>query len=92
MPVYVDNMMQPYGRMLMSHMFCDPIDTVDELHQMADALKLKRKWFQDKKAEFPHYDISKAYREKAIKLGAIPVTCREMVRMIQERRPAADDE
>lgn len=68
MSVYVDNMMVRYGRMLMSHMVAD---TVDELHAMADRIGLDRKWFQDRRV--PHYDVSKAYRERAISLGAIPV-------------------
>ena len=68
MSVYVDDMMAPFGRMLMSHMCAD---TVEELHEFAAKLGLKREWFQDKRV--PHYDVAKSTREKAIRLGAVPV-------------------
>lgn len=68
MPVYVDDMMAPFRGMLMSHMVAD---TVDELQEFARKLGLNPKWFQDHRV--PHYDVAKSTREKAIKLGAIPV-------------------
>lgn len=86
MTIYVDDMNQPYGRMIMSHMFCHPVSAVEELRQMADALGLNRKWFQHKKAEFPHYDVSFGFKQKAIKLGAVSITTREMVKIVQDRR------
>ena len=75
MSVYVDSYFAEYGRMQMSHMIAD---TLDELHRMADAIGVQRKWFQAK-ASFPHYDVCKSKRELAIKLGAIPVDKREFV-------------
>ena len=86
MTIYVDDLNQPYRHMKMSHMFCHPVSSVEELHQMADALGLNRKWFQDKKAEFPHYDVSFGYKMKAIKLGAVAITTRETVKIVQDRR------
>jgi hypothetical protein len=44
-------------------------DTVEELHEFAKKLGLKREWFQDKKS-FPHYDLVESKREKALELGA----------------------
>lgn len=66
MAVYVDDAFIPFGRMLMCHMMADELD---ELHEMADAIGVSRRWFQDK--SIPHYDVSKSKREEAIKLGAI---------------------
>ena len=75
MAVYVDDMyktkMGQYGRMKMSHMIAD---TEPELHAMAAQIGVARKWYQG-----DHYDICKAKREKAIALGAKPVTMRELV-------------
>jgi len=79
MAVYVDNMfLYKMGRyvtrggivMKMSHMMAD---TEEELHAMAQAIGVKRKWFQG-----DHYDICMAYRTRAIELGAIQVTMREL--------------
>lgn len=69
MAVYVDNARIPYRRMLMCHMFAD---TKAELHAMADAIGLRRAWFQTGSVLF-HYDVSLTKREEAIKRGAIPV-------------------
>lgn len=72
MSVYVDEAVWPFGRMIMCHMMAD---TEDELHAMADALGLRREWFQG-----DHYDISKGKRREAVKLGALEVSSVELVR------------
>ena len=59
----------------MSHMIAD---SLEELHEMADKIGVARRWFQ-KDASFPHYDVCKAKRELAIKLGAVPVDRNEFV-------------
>ncbi len=81
MAVFVDRARLPLGRMLMSHMIAD---SVEELHEMADRIGLKREWFQDH--GFPHYDICQGKRWLAIRHGAVPVTTRMMVRQIQRIR------
>lgn len=81
MSVYVDSARLPYRGMLMCHMTAD---TLDELHEMAKALGLKRAWFQDK--SIPHYDIYQTKRAKAVKLGAIEETSRESVARIRAAR------
>ena len=43
MTVFIDNANIPYKRMIMCHMVAD---TLEELHIMADAIGVKRKWFQ----------------------------------------------
>lgn len=77
MTVYVDDMRAPYRGMLMSHMIAD---TVDELHQMADTVGLKRKWFQNH-GSFPHYDLCQAKKKLAVQAGAVEVSQREIVRI-----------
>lgn len=52
-------------------------DTLDELHAFAAKLGLKRAWFQP--ARYPHYDLNAGRREKAVKLGAVEVTSRELL-------------
>jgi outer membrane lipoprotein SlyB len=54
-------------------------DTLDELHEMADCLGLKREWFQG-----DHYDISKSKRVQAVKLGAIETTSRDLVKRFRK--------
>lgn len=84
MGVYVDDMKAPYGRMVMCHMAAD---TREELHEMADKIGVKRKWFQGwDKASFPHYDICLAKKELAIKHGAKAVTGRELIGLIKDQR------
>ena len=56
--------------MLMSHL---EADTLDELHEFAEKLGLRKSWFQDK--SIPHYDVSKSVRSKAIELGAVAEDC-----------------
>lgn len=46
-------------------------DSLEELHQFADRLGLKRDWFQDK-ASYPHYDVTVSVRSRALRLGAQP--------------------
>jgi Protein of unknown function (DUF4031) len=48
-------------------------DTVEELHEFADQLGLRREWFQSKagRPENDHYDLGRIERQRALKLGAI---------------------
>jgi hypothetical protein len=67
--VYVDRVAIGFGRMIMCHMIAD---TPAELHAMADAIGVARRWFQaPPKASFWHYDISKGKRAEAVAKGAI---------------------
>lgn len=83
MGVYVDQMKIPYGRMLMCHMLAD---SLDELHDMAQKLGLKRQWFQNAEGSTPHYDICQEKRAKAIELGAVEIDRRRTVEIIQDWR------
>lgn len=77
MTVYVDNMhttaMGKFRHMKMSHMICDDID---ELHEMAEKIGVRRKWFQG-----DHYDVCMEMRDKAIKLGAVEISMRQLAAM-----------
>ena len=59
------------------HMWCD--EGVEELHRMADALFLKRLYFQDVEG-FPHYDLVESRRKKAIEFGAQETSLRAWIR------------
>lgn len=52
-------------------------DSLDELHNLAAIIGLKRGWFQDK--SLPHYDLTANKRNAAIKAGAIPLDRNEFV-------------
>lgn len=69
MSVFVDDVRFPYRGMVMCHMFAD---TEAELHAMADAIGIARKWFQKPpKASWRHYDICVTKKKLAISKGAI---------------------
>jgi hypothetical protein len=79
--VYVDTLKMPYRRMLMSHMLAD---SIDELHAMADAIGVKRRWFQNKGT--PHYDVCQSMRAKAVELGAVEIDRRKTVELVRAWR------
>lgn len=81
MAVYVDEIVE-YGhgptclRKGSSHMWAD---TLEELHSMADAIGMKRAWFQAG-GTIDHYDVTPARRAKALELGAIFKPARQAAR------------
>lgn len=75
MAIYVDNERIPWRGKLWCHLVAD---SLDELHQFAVRLGLKRAWFQDK-ASYPHYDVTTSVRERALVLGALPARKRQMI-------------
>lgn len=76
--IYIDNLIRykPNQRTLYCHMMTD--GEIEELHEFAQAIGLKKCWFQSHPAH-PHYDISQRYRNKAIQNGAISVSGKELV-------------
>lgn len=75
MAVYVDRLIA-WGWKLRGHetKSCHMLaDTLDELHDMAQKIGMKRTWFQDT-AFAPHYDLTPARRARAIELGAVELT------------------
>ena len=76
MAVYVDDVRHSYGRMVMCHMLAD---TPAELHAMADAIGMQRRWYQSPdKSSFPHYDLSLTRRTLAVAKGAKEITRQEV--------------
>lgn len=52
--------------------------SLDELHEFAESLGLRREWFQQK--SIPHYDLTGYVYDLAVARGAIVVSSREIVR------------
>lgn len=86
MTVYVDDMfnypMGRFGRMKMSHMIATD---EAELHAMAAKIGVARKWYQG-----DHYDIAISMRTKAVELGAVQVTMKQLAAMNYLRKRGAD--
>ncbi|MEU0497967.1 DUF4031 domain-containing protein [Mycobacterium sp. NPDC006124] len=106
MTVYVDDARIParVGRLssIWSHLFAD---SPEELHDFAVRLGLRRSWFQDptktgkpfrakpgsRAAQNWHYDVTEGKRRQAVALGAVEVSSREAVAIINARHQAAQD-
>jgi len=69
---------RPGRTYVMCHMIAD---TDEELHAMADAIGVLRKWHQG-----DHYDITKTMRAKAVRLGAREITMRQCGCMVFFKR------
>lgn len=82
MTVYVDDMRAPFGRLIMCHMVAD---TADELHEMAFAIGVARRHYQG-----DHYDICLTMRARAVAIGAVEITRRQLGAMVLNRRHRAD--
>lgn len=87
MAVYIDDMNAPYKGMLMCHMIAD---TTDELLGMVDKIGVQRKWIQNPGTYQEHFDICLSKKAKAIQLGAIPITGRELVKITMNRKGAPE--
>jgi len=84
MTVYVDSMCAGFGRMKMCHMVAN---SDDELHAMADAIGVARKWWQSPvKTSGSHYDICLAKKALALAAGAKLITFRQCGAMNSRRR------
>lgn len=66
-------------------------DTIDELHEFAARLGMRRAWFQSKpgRPENDHYDLTQAGRVRALQMGAIAEDRRAGTRRRQATRRAA---
>ncbi|HUC05453.1 MAG TPA: DUF4031 domain-containing protein [Acidimicrobiales bacterium] len=65
-------------------------DDPDELHAMAARLGIPRRGYQHHRRSpaLNHYDVPEHLRQRAIALGAVPVTWREMARLTRRWRRA----
>lgn len=88
MTVYVDNERIKWRGKLWCHLVAD---SLDELHEFAAALGLRRSWFQGK-ASYPHYDVTTTVRDRALQLGATPGSKVQIIasakRLREELRPS----
>jgi hypothetical protein len=83
MAVYIDSFNAPYRGMIMCHMIAD---TREELLVMVDRIGVKRKWIQDFGKYSEHFDICLAKKAKALKLGAIEIYARELVKKMNLKK------
>lgn len=61
--------------------------SIEELHEFASALGLRREWFQT--GSIPHYDLTGEVYERALEKGAELVSSRELVRRAVRREGKA---
>jgi hypothetical protein len=88
MTCYVDSVRSYPGAGLRFTEFCHLLaDTRDELHEMADALGIPRRFFQDHPWRW-HHDLPAHLRERAVELGAREVTMSEVGALLRHRRAA----
>jgi len=81
--VYLDDSRNRFGRMIMCHMVAD---TLEELHEMADRIGMRREWFQPRSS--PHYDVclTLSKRALAIRFGALEVDKAGLVEVVRRKR------
>ncbi|MFP4635211.1 MAG: DUF4031 domain-containing protein [Nitriliruptoraceae bacterium] len=76
MAILVDPAIWPHRGQRFAHLVSDRSHA--ELHAFAARLGLARAWFQG-----DHYDVPSRVRERAIALGAEPVSAGELVRRLR---------
>lgn len=59
-------------------------DSLEELHEFAEKIGMKKAWFQDKK--LPHYDLTAKRRQLALSLGAVEVDMAWVKQRLRERK------
>jgi 8-oxo-dGTP pyrophosphatase MutT (NUDIX family) len=67
------------------HFFSDR-HSLNQLHQTAEAIGMKRAWFDDRDGDIGHYDLTPSKRALAIQLGATEVTRAEAVTIWRTNR------
>lgn len=70
MAVYVDDAVTLWRGHRWAHLMAD---TLEELHAFAAALGMPRRAFQNRSSG-AHYDVTAELRERAIALGAVPIS------------------
>jgi hypothetical protein len=65
-------------------------DSLQELHAMADAIGLKRSWFQAN-AALPHYDLTANKRYQAVRHGAVEISFQEVADKAKAKRRSANE-
>jgi hypothetical protein len=73
--IFVDSAIWPHRGDRWAHLVSD--ESYQELHEFVEQLGIPRRAFQG-----DHYDVPTDYRQRAIELGAVPITSRELVRRL----------
>ena len=76
MTILVDAAIWPHDGRKWAHLVSDA--SLDELHEFADRLGIPLRGFQG-----DHYDVPTEWRERAIALGAVPVSSRELLQRLR---------
>lgn len=72
--IYVDELKAYPGK---KKKYCHmTADSIQELHEFAKAMGIKRCWYEISNSGLGHYDLNPENREKAIKGGAYVVSSR----------------
>jgi hypothetical protein len=83
---YVDSVREYPAAQLRHSRFCHLLaDTREELHAMADALGVPRRYFQDHPWRW-HHDLPEPLRARALELGAQEVTWHEVAALLKRRK------
>lgn len=77
-----------HGRKRWCHMVSD--ESVDELHEFAQRLGLRREWFQGGNSH-PHYDLTEGKRWQALRLGAREATHSEIAAVWEKATPPQNE-
>jgi len=66
-------------------------DTLTELHEFADKLRLKKVWFQQKgnRCSHDHYDLTKTKRILALRKGARALSIQEYCEVVRRNNQGA---
>jgi len=86
MSVYVDDFRARFGNMQMCHMAAD---MTEELLEMATKIGVAHRWLQKNGTSKEHFDVCLSKRAEAVKNGAIEVTSREIVELMNRKRGGA---
>ena len=92
MTVYVDDMSHPANlgqrwTPRWSHLMAD---TSAELAEIAERLGLRPEWLQHPGTHWEHYDVTQSVRERALAMGAVPVSYpRGTAEVLARKRSAA---
>ncbi|MGA2836716.1 MAG: DUF4031 domain-containing protein [Acidimicrobiales bacterium] len=91
MTVYLDDWRQPANLGPIDDRWSHLVaDSVDELHEFAARMGMRRAWFQDRpgRPHHAHYDVPERARAEAVARGAVELTWRELGRMLRDRKAA----
>lgn len=61
------------------HLMTDEL-SLENLHQFATRIRLKREWFQNRRG-MPHYDLTPGAQERALSAGAVEVLSTQLIRL-----------